>query len=969
MFKKCSSLRSLLLLGAASAAAISLSASAYADGNVETVVVTGSRIPTTDINSASPLSVATAAQIEMTKAVNVEDTLLKMIGPDVTGGISNNTENGSVGISEVGLRNLGPNRTLVLVDGQRLIPVFIGAASAPDLSSIPISMVDRIEVLRDGASSVYGADAIGGVINIITKKHENGFSFDGGAGISGQGDGETYSLGGTVGVDTDRSNVTVAFNHDHENGIYEYQRAWSSAIAVNGVAGSAYRSQMNVLQDSGNDLWVGGVQTNVNNQSLATTLPCVGVVPSGRVKLNAACNSPEGPWNSLDGTQSRDQISVNSHYDITPDITAVMSGFYTDRTSGQSLRPEPLLSDTIATFNFPGFLVPASWPGYTTPAHAHLVPCADPAGCISATLTPMQFGPRRYRQQSETYRIRFGFEGHLFGDYNWELGYVKQHNSTDNAYLNEGRWDHLSQITGQTQCIDVPGGCTFSPTFGYAIPTVKPNFFNGPNMFTPQQVAYLTASEHYLNQASEDYFYGDINGPVFDLPAGTVEASVGAERRFEHLSSEPPQLIQDGFGPNASLPTSGGYSVWSVYGELKIPVLKNAPLAESLEVTPSARWDHYSLFGNEGTYKVGVDWQVIDDIRFRGTYSTGIRAPSTAELFGGAGISDVGASGDPCDTRAAGFNGNANIGVGLLGAGKQCAIALAGVPGAETAGVVTNFQPATDLLTNNQMQAQQKGNPALKPEYSFSWNIGLVATPTFLPGFSATADYYEIRIKNSILTGGIVGLTGSPDSILTGCYGPDQNAAYCVLIHRNPSGTITQVDSPNLNFGIQQTKGLDLEASYSTEAASLSLPVPGSFVLDVQAQRQFTNTAQNIDGTLSSFMGTYAGVSIYPNWRGTLSLDYDLYPVTLHWDTQYIEHTVGIAEIAPDIWYNNVSIAYTLPKMDALQSSRLIFGVNNLFDQDPPFNSGDPSACKCNSIAGPYDVVGRFFYTRYTAKF
>ena len=975
------SLRAALMFGVATASMIGLMAPAgAADATTETVVVTGSRIPTTDITSSSPLSVATSDQIVLTKAVDVEDVLQKMIGPDTIGTTNSNTENGSVGLQNVSLRGLGPQRTLVLIDGQRLMPVYSGTFSAPDLSSVPLSMVDRIEVLRDGASSIYGADAIGGVVNIITKKHESGLTLDAGGGLTGSGGAESYNLGATLGLDTDRANIMIAVDHDHINPLFEYQRDWSSATTINGHAGSVFRTQLPALMDDDLDTWIGGVQHQPSDPGLS--LPCSSYV-LGRLKFNAGCDSAQGAYNTLNSGETHDEISLNSHYDITPDVTFVASGFYTDRQSFQSLRPEPMLGALIATYNYQGFYIGTSYPGYAAapitdpsliiPASA-AGPCHDIHGCFEATLEPVQFGPREYSQNSQTYRIRAGFEGHVFTDYNWEFGFVKQSNTTDNKYLNEGRWDHWAELTGQIPCTDVPGGCSFDPNFGYATPTVKPNFFAGPNIFTPQQVAYLTApSEDYLDTASQDFFYGDVNGPIIDLPAGTLEGSIGVERLWEHLTSLPPQLVQDGFGPNASLPTAGGYGVWSVYTELRVPLLKDLPFAESLTFTPSARLDHYSLFGDATTYKLAGDWQVTDDVRVRGTYATGFRAPSTAELFGGAGISDLGAGGDPCDTRAAGFAGNPNIGVGLLGAGKQCSVALAGVAGAETGGVVTNFTPAGDNQANGQLQVQLIGAPNLKPELSHSFNIGFVATPTFLPGLTGTLDYYEVKISNAILTGGLVGLTGTPDVVLVGCYGPAQDASKCALIHRNQQGVITQIDSPNINFGTNQVKGMDMEMSFDTEAADLNLPIPGSFVFDVQAQRDFVNSTQNVDGTFNHFMGTFSGLATYPDWRGTLAIDYTLNNLTIHWDSQYFEHITafGGGPTIPDYFYHNISVAYNFDPTGILGQSRIVFGISNLFDKDPPFlGTTDPTGCKCNSLGGgPYDVIGRNFFLRLTTKY
>src|ERR1700744_6198996 len=259
----------------------------------ETVVVTGSRIPVLNATSPSPISTASAAQIQLTSAFNAEDVLTKLVGPDTTGGISNASNNGANGLSEIGLRNLGPTRTLILIDGQRLVPIFSSSISVPDLNSIPVSMIDHIEVLKDGASSIYGADAIGGVVNIITKKDFEGFQLDSYAGSSEHGGGSTYSITGTLGVNFDRGNLTLSVGNEYEAPVDFKDRAWAEDPHLNQAGlegGSAYRSQLNNLQDAtnGSTVW-NGAETSDHNPALGS-LHCLQFLPlANRVKLNAGC--------------------------------------------------------------------------------------------------------------------------------------------------------------------------------------------------------------------------------------------------------------------------------------------------------------------------------------------------------------------------------------------------------------------------------------------------------------------------------------------------------------------------------------------------------------------------------------------------------------------------------------------------------------------------------------------------------
>jgi outer membrane receptor protein involved in Fe transport len=987
----------LALVGAPTTAAAQAAPAKPAEAatQVEEVVVTGTRIRgTTNATSAAPISIATSDQIALTKADTIEEALSRMTGPDFTGGISTASNNGGDGLSEVSLRNLGPARTLVLIDGQRLIPIFSNATSVPDLNSVPLAMVDRIEVLRDGASSLYGADAIGGVINIITKKNASGMTFDTSVGESGHGDGLTYSFSGTVASNSDRGNIMIGLGWDHRDAIAQSARSWATDLHANDPnypGGSAYRYQLDLLQNElTNDVWAGGVNYQQYDPALAGLAPNLGFLPgvslgdglpNGAVVMNAG-----GPgWNSLTGEMDRKQISFTGHYDLTDNVRFVASGFFSERTSEQKLRPEPILGDAIATIVdgqtvYPGFVVPDFAPGNTTGQD------------ILAFLTPVQFGPRDYKQTSDTYRIRFGFEGTVAGKWNWELGFVEQENRTEDDIGNSGNWQHLGQMTGQYACINVPGGCvpnTLAPSDPHSLanggpatlPAQMPNFFNGPNMFTPAQVAYLTFTARDHNASSERYAYADVNGPLFDLPYGTVKGALGVEYRQEYLSDNPDPLVAEGYAANTTQTTGGGYNVGAVYGELNIPVLTNLPLAKSLTIDPSVRWDDYSTFGSATTYKIAVNYEITRDIRVRASYSTGFRAPSTAELFGGNAITDLTASGDPCDTRS-GINGNVNAGTGLTASGSKCAIALAAAPNSGavfTNGALTQFFSGNNSQKDAQEQVLIGGNKALQPEKSVDWGIGGVITPRFIPGLSLEIDYYNDTINNTILSGGYADAATSPgpDLVLNGCYGAAQNQTFCSLIHRNAAGSIVQIDSLNANFGIEKVSGIDYELTYDTGLAHLDLPFPGAIKIDLEMSQLLNHTNQNPDGTVNVAQGTfqYTSEAIQPVWKGQLAVDYRLHGWTAHYDMRYLGGTKNIDGSAavygnetPDIFYHDIAISYAFDKLGFAKQAKFTFGVDNLADQNPPFLGAD-SVCKCNTLAGPYDVVGRFFYARLSTKF
>jgi iron complex outermembrane receptor protein len=292
-----------------------------------------------------------------------------------------------------------------------------------------------------------------------------------------------------------------------------------------------------------------------------------------------------------------------------------------------------------------------------------------------------------------------------------------------------------------------------------------------------------------------------------------------------------------------------------------------------------------------------------------------------------------------------------------------------------TAAQIANYQSPENNLSNDQRGFVVGGNPTLSPEKSHSWTVGTVITPTFMPGFSLNVDYYEITITNSILDQGIPLNLPSTDQYITDCF-VAQVASDCANISRN-SGGIFQIQSLNTNTGTAGTTGLDMEASYDTAAAGISLPfgVPGSFTVDAQAEHQITNF-QNTLGSVNKFAGTYLGTSGYiqPSWKATLFTDYHLMDWTFHYDLQYIGGTndagggTGFGYTLPDIVYHNISLSYNLPEWGPTKGALISVGINNLFDKDPPFTLEDASG-KNNTISGPYDEVGRFFYARLSVKF
>ena len=918
--------------------------------DIQTIEVTGSRIRNADAAAANPITVLSNADIQATGAAQIEDLFQHTVGVDFNGGLNTNNNNGGAGVSCVGMRNLGSQRTLILLDGQRLIPAGGGCV---DLNSIPLAMVDRVEILRDGASSIYGADAIGGVINLITKKKADGLTFDSYFGDSGHNDGLSYSVNATAAFQTEKGNLMFGVGRDHTDAIPQANRSWATdthASDPNYPGSSSYRNQISDgLQDENSNA------IYLNGNTYGRTTDCATIVSQtyGNTCINGSTKLNASAWQTLTSELEHNEIFASGHYNITDNIQFNASGFYTQRNSEQLLRPEPILGDTIATNVFPGFIIPANYPGNTTNA------------ALTAYLTPSQFGPRDYRQTSDTFRFRSSFSGTFFSKYDWEAGYVWQRNDTTTQVFNEGNFYNLAQLLGETTCVNVPTGCT------NGLPTTPVNFFNAPFSTNPWLKDYLTFDNITNSQEVERYAFATINGDIYELPAGTAKFAIGGELRHEGFTNTPNELVIEGWAPNQQNPTAGGYDVGSGYAEVNIPVLADLPAVKSFNLDLSYRYDNYSTFAGASTWKGGYDWAVTEDIRLRGSFSKGFRAPQIVELFGGTVISDNAASGDPCETStSATAKANGNYGKGVKSAGSTCALAVNG----GNALAANTFTDPIDGTPNNQQQVLTGSNSNLKPEESHQFTMGTVITPRWVPGLTMAIDYYNVRITNTVLDGGIAGFLGA-DAVLDGCYGPSQNTGYCALITRNAAGQITLINGLNTNFGTEKTQGIDFDITYDRPARQLYIPLDGNFKFNLLATLQYQLKQTLPDGSVGNNVGTYTpGSNAFdPRWKGIFNAEYAEGSFGIHFDERYMEHMQNFYDsnevygnYSPDMWYTDMSAYYNFTDIPYVKNVKFTVGMDNVFDKDPPWMNGASadSVCKCGTIAGGYDEIGRYMYFR-----
>jgi iron complex outermembrane recepter protein len=955
---------------------------AQAAPQTETIEVTGSRIKNTDAASANPITIVSSEEISKSEAVTVEQFLRKLPDVDFTGGISQNDNNGGNGASNLGLRNLGPQRTLILVNGQRFVNTDSQAsATAVDLNNIPTTMIDHIEILRDGASSAYGADAVGGVINIITKQHFNGVEIGGGVGETSYGDGLRYNVYSTVGADVDRGNILINVSHDHQDSIIQGDRAWAVNQhpeadvnfydAISGRAAGAKGVVNPGTDGSTTYFWYGqGTKPTGNDFILNSQAYTLGVqrnafgftggqLPPGDVALGpAAGSSSQGLYYDYTATEGlltgldRTQVNFTSHYDLAPNITATLEAFYTDRQSHELLNPEPIGAGT-PTPQFPSaFVIPVFLAGTnntvlnaanpTTTAYgvANGIAGYDPVALFGANAnTPVALstrrfenGPRVYSDDINTSRIRAGLEGTLLDKYDWAVGYLYGKSAAEYDIANEANFYHISQQLGINPC-GTATGCSVANYFGY-------------NSLTPAQAKYSVFDNDSKSTLELNDAYGNISGPVYQLPAGPLNAAFGFEYRTDSIDNTPNSVTSNGDAAVFQLPTAGSYATSSVYGELNVPILSNLPFVKALTGDVSSRYDYNTTFGRALTYKVGLDYAVTDDVRLRGNHSTGFRAPQVKELFAGQESSSP-SGGDPCTSAPT---------------SAQCQLDF------KLSGLSAGTVPASI----NQLPAVLGGNPNLKPETSQEWTFGTVVTPHWVPGLTITTDYYTVLVRNEISTYDGTALLGA-------CYSGQayivSKAQACKLVnfgHRAADGSLPLIDTLNANIGDELTSGIDFTAEYGFDAQKAYIPLPGHFNLSgsVNYLLEDTTTAQGVSvKNAGTFNTSLNGGTAEPRFKALFDTTYSQDSWSADLTERYYggAHQISSADFpgdfegnsVPGVFYTDVAFTYKYKNVG------VTVGVDNLFDKDPPFIG---SSNLFLTDAG-YDATGRFIYMKTSIKF
>jgi iron complex outermembrane recepter protein len=952
-----------------------LAQDAAADGDAE-IIVTGSRISRLEGDSVTPVKIITAEAIQESGVATMGELLQRL--PSIGGAAINPAVNngGGEGATNIELRGLGAERTLVLLNGRRY-----GAlgrlTSAIDANSIPINMIERVEVLKQGAGAIYGSDAIGGVVNFITKTGTEGVELGVDYGQSSESDGERRGASISWGAENDTSNVMLGFNYNKQDEISAADRAFSrNAIYFYGSVfegGSSRTPRGRLFLDTPSAAGLSAAFAECspegNNEGSITRIEGA----PGSSLADFRCFATSGadndfynfqPENLILTPQERSSVFALASHDINEDIEIYGEFLYNRTTSGFKIAPLPFdaRSDNVVIsadniynpfgIDFGGQAVDIN---------------EDPIN-PNATFRLEALGNRANSVETWQGQITGGLRGALLDTgWSWDAsyGYSRMDQDRDNfgypfktGFANSLGPSFLDD-DGTPRC-----GTPAAPIAG-CVPF---------NIFNPTDESQLAAIQSITATFTDKYEYEmqsyvlALDGELFDLPAGTVQAATGIEYRDQSASFDTDFLTQSApptfkecllSSDTCTGDSAGNFDVTELYAELFVPILADAPFAKSLNATLGVRYSDYSTFGDTTNGTVKIDWRPVDSLLVRATYADIFRAPTLTDIYQAPSASAETFT-DPCT----GLTSQQLID------NPNYALACEGV------------DPDTSFSQpNSQIDALLSGSDLagidLKPEEGESFTAGFVYQPEPMPGFSVSIDYWYYSLD------GLIDQI-EPDLTAQLCVETGQ-ALYCDLINRFGDGSIFILGAPTLNLGDLETNGIDVGVSWD-------LPSSGFGDFRIQADATWTESYEvTTAGVVTEVAGTYdRQYGNLAKWRVLTSLGWAYEDFTAQVSTRWIESVnltdpdgspcisggcppgvvppelVGPSpdlEIASQIYWD-LTAGYTLEKTN----TKFQLGINNLFDNQPPILYQN-NVTNANTDVETYDTIGRFFFGSVTQRF
>lgn len=947
-----------------------------------TVVVTGSRIATPELQTMTPVTVVTNQAIQSSGQLNISDFLrdLPSVGTSALSSTNSNFLTNDSGVNTINLRNLGDQRTLVLVNGKRYTPGISGNSEV-DFNTIPTDFIDHIEVTTGGASAIYGSDAVAGVVNVIYKTNFEGLEFHGQAGETGDEDAARY--GGSIlagsSFDDSRGHFMLNVSWNKDDGLWSRQRS-RSAVDQTVLDGVLVKPTYSSYAPQG----------RFEYASTQGTIDNVFTFNPGNTLQNGFDTTTDGfnrdHYRRISVPIDRTLVASTMNFDLTEHHQAYSEFTYAFDHTKSSIEPFALSSSNTAgavygtAFDANGDLIGVPVTNaylQTLPALASVLQTINQfnstgQNCVGSVATNasydcinyLQFrkrmsdlGPRSNEANRQTGRLLLGTRGDVpFGDWKYDVSY--SYGRTTDSQLTTGQVNLanvrasldsvVDPTTGKIVCRDpvwVSLGCVPFNPFGY-------------NSITPAVAAWIGANETRDAKVQEQVISASANGTVGTLPAGQPQLVVGVEQRKDSSEEIWDALTNAGLNGGNQLPNVfGSITVKEAFAELQVPVLKDLPGADKVDVNAAVRHANYSTVGGVNTWKAGLDWAPVSDVRFRGVYSVAIRAPNINELYGGVAETFPSGLVDPCDGIT-----KATAGQFPAACAKNPAIAAAIANGGQFKYSFLDYQTINGFVG---------ANPNLKQEKAKTTTLGIVLTPRALPHFNATIDYYDVRVDGAV---SVVDF----QTEINQCLAASQ---FCDSVIRSPvTGKLETVDQLNLNVASIHTRGIDTVLRYGFDLGrfgGLALAVSETHLLKLEQAVPGAPLLDNV-GELNSGANGRLGSGFED--RGTATIVYDFANFEATWRATYMSSindtnpTPGNTVISPlfnsvpAYVYHDVQLRYTLPMKS---KSQVYVGANNLFNKQPPVlpMGMASSVTGTETAADTYDVFGVFLYAGFTVKF
>jgi iron complex outermembrane recepter protein len=994
----------------------------------EEIVVTGSLIRNPNLEASSPVSVIGQEEIELQQA-NVAEELLREL-PGAVPSIGSAVNNGNGGASFVNLRSLGVNRNIALLDGQRIAPANI--FGSVDLNNIPLALIQRTEVLTGGASTTYGADAVGGVVNFITRKDFAGAELNISEQITEEGDGNRLRADLTLGANFDdgRGNAVFSIGYQETDPVYQGARGISFLNVdsfTGAVGGGSNTTVPSVFSFSGGAGPVGTAGRLTGNQQVD---PLLGAVRGTGVYAPFNFN----PFNIFQTPFERFNIYGQANYEIADGIEVFTRGLFSKNVVQTIIAPSGVFATNVTIPVSNPFLPAAlraqfcanndfqhggaNGSGANAGAVGNLntpgIQTLTPAECAAAALATSptdpnyrtftsnlsrratEAGPRVSDFQTVLFDYQLGLRGDLSDAISYELSgaYGESENrQTLQGYILTSRTRQALLATNPNTCLNNAGGC------------VPADFFGAEGAISANAVNFLSAESTSTNFTSLAQVKGVVNADIgFASPFAedTVGIAVGAEYRDYVATQRSDTLAQQagelGGAGGAAPNINGSFNVKEVFGELIAPLVEDRPFFESLTLEAGARYSDYEIQapGNptfdSWTYKVGGQWEPGFGLKVRGNYSRAVRAPNIGELFSPVSTGLTALSTDPCAGAAPTVNAELR------------AICLAQGAPAFTIGSIQ--QP-----TAGQANTTGGGNLNLKPEKADTYTVGLVFQPEFVPGLSLAIDWFDIKVNGAIST-------PTPGDAITACFGATPTAppagasttAACTIIGRDPNtgnlngnpANTTGLFLANSNLGTLVSRGVDLTMNYTRDLgfANLALGFVGTYTKDSKFKASPTALNRECVGFYSINCGTLGG-SIQPKYQFSqrTTLGFGDVDVSLLWrfldgvkyEPQQFADELAAAIADPagcpdpqgfdpggcliDPAFREIEAHHYFDlstRFAVNENVSLTFSVENLLDKKPPLvgsTAGTTAFNSGNTYPSTYDALGRKFAVSARVRF